>query len=132
MQQHQGPTSPAGQGRSVREFEEQMTALRKENFNLKLRLFFLEESIPVYQQSCNASSDGQEALFKQLIDCKVEAEILRQEVEEKQELLKDAALALTTMDQLTKETEGKNQTLIEQLNLKIHYLEVGCFWQSFL
>lgn len=51
LQTYQGSTSPATQGRSVREFEEQMATLRKENFNLKLRLYFIEESIPGYQQA---------------------------------------------------------------------------------
>lgn len=37
------PSSPATQGRSLREVEEQIAALRKENFNLKLRIYFLEE-----------------------------------------------------------------------------------------
>lgn len=39
-----GIKSPtAMRGRSVKEFEEQLTNLRKENFNLKLRIYFLEE-----------------------------------------------------------------------------------------
>lgn len=32
-------------GRSVKEFEEQLTNLKKENFNLKLRIYFLEEKM---------------------------------------------------------------------------------------
>lgn len=32
-------------GRSVKEFEEQLSSLRKENFNLKLRIYFLEEGM---------------------------------------------------------------------------------------
>lgn len=31
------------EGRSLREFDEKLKSLRKENFNLKLRIFFLEE-----------------------------------------------------------------------------------------
>lgn len=39
-----GIKSPtAMRGRSVKEFEEQVTNLKKENFNLKLRIYFLEE-----------------------------------------------------------------------------------------
>lgn len=39
-----GIKSPtAMRGRSVKEFDEQLTNLRKENFNLKLRIYFLEE-----------------------------------------------------------------------------------------
>lgn len=37
--------SPEGpmRGRSVKEFEETLAALKKENFNLKIRIYFLEE-----------------------------------------------------------------------------------------
>ncbi|WP_323174820.1 centrosomin N-terminal motif 1-containing protein, partial [Natrialba sp. PRR66] len=37
--------SPEGpmRGRSVKEFEEQLASLKKENFNLKIRIYFLEE-----------------------------------------------------------------------------------------
>lgn len=39
-----GIKSPTAiRGRSVKEFEEQLTNLKKENFNLKLRIYFLEE-----------------------------------------------------------------------------------------
>lgn len=39
-----GIRSPTAlRGRSVKEFEEQLSHLRKENFNLKLRIYFLEE-----------------------------------------------------------------------------------------
>ena len=44
-----GLRSPSGpmRGRSVKEFEEQLANLKKENFNLKLRIYFLEESMGV-------------------------------------------------------------------------------------
>lgn len=121
LQQYNGATSPA-QGRSVREFEEQMASLRKENFNLKLRIYFIEESIPGYNQSNN--SEGQETLMKQLIDTKVEMEILRKEIHEKQDLLKEAAQALNQMELIQKDTEVKSQAIIDDLNHKIEYLEM--------
>lgn len=34
-------------GRSVKEYEEQLGGLKKENFNLKLRIYFLEERMGV-------------------------------------------------------------------------------------
>lgn len=61
-----GSTSPQGQGRSIREHDEQLNALRKENFNLKLRIYFMEEK--------NASTnlpDSSESLFKENVDLKV-------------------------------------------------------------
>lgn len=60
-----GSTSP-GQGRSIREHDEQLNALRKENFNLKLRIYFMEEK--------NASTnlpESSETLFKENVDLKV-------------------------------------------------------------
>uniref|UniRef100_A0A1I8NRV6 Centrosomin N-terminal motif 1 domain-containing protein n=1 Tax=Stomoxys calcitrans TaxID=35570 RepID=A0A1I8NRV6_STOCA len=123
QQPFQGSTSPAGQGRSVREFEEQMASLRKENFNLKLRLYFIEESIPGYQQASN-SSEGQETLMKQLIDARVEMEILRKEIQEKQDLLKEAAQAMTQMEKIQKDTEFKYQEMLEELKQKNQYLEM--------
>lgn len=61
-----GNTSP-GQGRSLREYDEKLHVLQKENFHLKLRLFFLEEKLPP-----NGSSKSEdEHLFKQNVDLKV-------------------------------------------------------------
>ncbi|XP_069965359.1 centrosomin isoform X6 [Bactrocera oleae] len=119
--QGHGTTSPPVQGRSVREFEEQMASLRKENFNLKLRLYFLEESVPGYHQ---ANAEGHESLMKQLIETKVEIEILRKELEQKQELLKEAAQAMNHMEEIQKETEMKGQAFIEELKQKIQFLEM--------
>lgn len=61
-----GNISP-GQGRSLREYDEKLHALQKENFQLKLRLFFLEEKTPV---NASGKSD-EENLFKQTVDLKV-------------------------------------------------------------
>lgn len=55
-------------GFCVKEFEEQLQSLKKENFNLKLRIYFLEEknpNIPV----------GAETLYKSNIDLKVSLKI---------------------------------------------------------
>lgn len=122
LQTYQGSTSPAVQGRSVREFEEQMASLRKENFNLKLRLYFIEESIPGYHQISN-TSDGQETLMKQLIDSKVEMEILRKDIKEKQELLQDAARAISHIENVLKETEIKHQEELHDMKQKLDFYE---------
>lgn len=60
-----GSTSP-GQGRSIREHDEQLNALRKENFNLKLRIYFMEE-----KNSASNLPDSSESLFKENVDLKV-------------------------------------------------------------
>lgn len=61
------PSSPAQGVRSLREFEEQMASLRKENFNLKLRIYFLEEKPTL----SNAVEHSGGLLNKQNIDLKV-------------------------------------------------------------
>ncbi|KRF97486.1 uncharacterized protein Dwil_GK10742, isoform B [Drosophila willistoni] len=103
------------QGRSVRELEEQISALRKENFNLKLRIYFLEEGQP----GGKANSPGGDNLSKQLIDSKVEIELLRKTVADKTELLKDAARAISRHEEIQKKSDMESQALIEQLQQHI-------------
>lgn len=59
------PSSPA-QGRSLREFDEQMATLRKENFNLKLRVYFLEE-----KPTSSNTVETNDYIHKMNIDLKV-------------------------------------------------------------
>lgn len=132
-------TSPPAVGRSVREFEEQMAALRKENFNLKLRLYFMGESIQGFNKQqqpvsgngkdggvgvINNMNDGQESLMKKMIDYKVDTEILRKELADKQNILKEAAQAMTQMEKIQKDTEIKYQDKIDELKQRIQYLEM--------
>lgn len=59
------PTMTTGpRGFCVKEYEEKMQSLNKENFNLKLRIYFLEEKNPNIPVSA-------ETLYKQNIDLKV-------------------------------------------------------------
>nr|XP_022914365.1 interaptin isoform X2 [Onthophagus taurus] len=83
-------TSNIGQARSrsVKEFEETLTALRKENFNLKLRIYFLEE-----RMGTNFGMDKENAIKKN-IELKVEVESYKKELAEKQDLLCQAVKAM--------------------------------------
>lgn len=66
-----GNTSP-GQGRSLRDYDEKLHALQKENFNLKLRLFFLEEKSPTTVGGGGSTKNSEDdTLFKQNVDLKV-------------------------------------------------------------
>lgn len=121
MQTFQGPSSASAQGRSVREYEDQMSTLRKENFNLKLRLYFLEES---NLRRASDSTEDKELLKKQMIDSKVELELLRKEVQEKQELLNEAAEALAQMQSRQHDSEANYQDVIDDLKQQIFYYEM--------
>ena len=51
-------------GFCVKDYEDKMNSLKKENFNLKLRIYFLEEKNPNVPE-------GAEMIFKQMVDLKV-------------------------------------------------------------
>lgn len=108
------------QGRSMRELEEQMSTLRKENFNLKLRIYFMEES-----QHGSRGKTTDSTLSKQLIDSKIEIELLRKRVDEKTELLKDAARAISQHEEAQKKSDIESQTMIEEMQQYIYQLEVS-------
>ncbi|XP_070135013.1 centrosomin isoform X3 [Drosophila bipectinata] len=116
-----GSHSPmALQGRSVRELEEQMSTLRKENFNLKLRIYFMEEGQP----GARSNHIG-EPTSKQLIDAKIQVEVLRKTIEEKTELLREAARAITDHEEIQRKAELESQTMIEHLQQQIRGYEAA-------
>ncbi|XP_043499142.1 centrosomin isoform X2 [Polistes fuscatus] len=95
----------AGVGRTMKEYEDQLGALKKENFNLKLRIYFLEERMGI--------TSADEGAIKKNIELKVEVESLRKELAEKQELLSQAAKAFELIEE-QKEVSSRNQTQYEQ------------------
>ncbi|XP_017148185.1 centrosomin isoform X2 [Drosophila miranda] len=114
-------------GRSMRNVEEQMSTLRKENFNLKLRLYFMEESQLGHQRTNNSG----ESLSKQLIETKIEVEVLRKTVEEKTELLKDAARAISMHEEMQRKAETESNALIDELQRHLrHYEETGASFEG--
>ncbi|XP_037763594.1 myomegalin isoform X5 [Chelonia mydas] len=75
---------PVVQTQTLRDFEKHLNDLKKENFSLKLRIYFLEERM---QQKYEAS---REDVYKRNIELKVEVESLKQELQEKQQALDKA------------------------------------------
>ncbi|XP_051906465.1 CDK5 regulatory subunit-associated protein 2 isoform X2 [Hippocampus zosterae] len=90
---------------TMKDYENQITALKKENFNLKLRIYFMEERM---QQKCN---DSTEDIFKTNIELKVELESMKRDMAEKQELLVSASKAL---ESLAGRETGEPQRIREQ------------------
>ncbi|XP_017001029.3 centrosomin isoform X4 [Drosophila takahashii] len=108
------------QGRSVRELEEQMSTLRKENFNLKLRIYFMEEGQPGAR-----ANNSPDSLSKQLIDAKIEIEMLRKTVDEKMELLKDAARAISQHEDMQRKADFDSQRIIDELQDQIRSYQLA-------
>ncbi|KAH0618189.1 hypothetical protein JD844_017188 [Phrynosoma platyrhinos] len=94
--------------------------LKKENFSLKLRIYFLEERI---QQKYEASKED---VYRRNIELKVEVESLKRELQEKQENLDKAWVAVENSHS---QNEGeicqqrKNEHACEILENKIHLLQ---------
>ncbi|XP_056408604.1 CDK5 regulatory subunit-associated protein 2-like [Hyla sarda] len=76
---------------TMKDFEKQITELKKENFNLKLRIYFLEEQV---QRRCDTSNDE---LHRMNIELKVELESLKHDFQEKHNLLVRASKAMESV-----------------------------------
>ncbi|XP_053512119.1 CDK5 regulatory subunit-associated protein 2 isoform X2 [Artibeus jamaicensis] len=77
--------------RNMKDFENQITELKKENFNLKLRIYFLEERM---QQEFDGPT---EHICKTNIELKVEVESLKRELQEREQLLVKASKAVESL-----------------------------------
>ncbi|XP_011347719.1 centrosomin isoform X2 [Ooceraea biroi] len=113
-------SSGMGYGRSMKEYEDQLSSLKKENFNLKLRIFFLEERMGV------SSADKAEFAVKTNIELQIELENLRKQLEKKQELLNQAATAIKLFEEqkeATSRTQEQYQQTLEKEREKVIRLE---------
>ncbi|CAL8306605.1 unnamed protein product [Lota lota] len=106
--------SPPVQMQSLREFEQHLNDLKKENFSLKLRIYFLEERI---QQKYEESSGD---VFKRDIELKVEVESLKKDLEEKQQLLDKT---LSTVESLSNQNEAELQQRLAERQEEISHMQ---------
>lgn len=111
--------------RNMKDFENQITELKKENFNLKLRIYFLEERI---QQEFAGPT---EHIYKTNIELKVEVESLKRELQERDQLLVKASKAVESLaegggseiQRVKEDARKKVQQVEELLTKRIHLLE---------
>uniref|UniRef100_A0A3Q1HFT3 Centrosomin N-terminal motif 1 domain-containing protein n=1 Tax=Anabas testudineus TaxID=64144 RepID=A0A3Q1HFT3_ANATE len=100
--------------RGCRTISQHLNDLKKENFSLKLRIYFLEEKI---QQKFEESSDD---VHKRNIELKVEVESLKKELEEKQQLLDKA---LSTAEILSNHNEAELQRRLAERQEEISHMQ---------
>ncbi|CAL1545410.1 unnamed protein product [Lymnaea stagnalis] len=84
-----GRMSPV-RSRTMKEYDQQISDLKKENFSLKMRIYYMEERM---QQRYG---DGQD-VFKTNIELQVEIENLKRDLIDKQVLVQKAAVAMKTL-----------------------------------
>ncbi|KFP44264.1 CDK5 regulatory subunit-associated protein 2, partial [Chlamydotis macqueenii] len=105
----------------------QITDLKKENFNLKLRIYFLEERM---QQKFDGPT---EEIYKINIELKVEIESLKRDLQEREKLLIKASKAVESLAQggdaeiqrVKEEAQKKMQEMEEILTSRINFLEAN-------
>nr|XP_053635633.1 myomegalin-like [Cherax quadricarinatus] len=108
-----GKVSPL-RGRTMKEYEEQLGNLKKENFSLKLRIYFLEERI-----GQKYDKEDKDELYKTNIELKVETEALKQELYDKQELVRQASTVLSGLEQQFQEQVAQIKDQHEQEKEKL-------------
>ncbi|XP_051985448.1 myomegalin-like isoform X2 [Xyrauchen texanus] len=96
------------QTHTLRQFEQHLNDLKKENFSLKLRIYFLEERI---QQKFEESSDD---VYRTNIELKVELESLKQQLLEK---------TLSTAESQTNHNEAELQEIQQVLQTNTQSLQ---------
>ncbi|KAK7945717.1 hypothetical protein WMY93_001445 [Mugilogobius chulae] len=106
--------APSLQLHTLKEFEQHLNDLKKENFSLKLRIYFLEERI---QQKYEESSED---VYRSNIELKVEVESLKQDLHEKQQLLDKA---LTSAESLTNHNDDALQRRCQERQREIDQMQ---------
>ncbi|GFN73750.1 Cdk5 regulatory subunit associated protein 2, partial [Plakobranchus ocellatus] len=84
-----GRLSPV-RGRTIKEYDKQISDLKKENFSLKIRIFHMEERM---QQRYG---DGQD-VYKTNVELQVQVEKLKKDIADKQDLIQKAGVAMETL-----------------------------------
>ncbi|XP_060550852.1 LOW QUALITY PROTEIN: CDK5 regulatory subunit-associated protein 2 [Pantherophis guttatus] len=118
-------TVSPSRARTMKDFENQITELRKENFNLKLRIYFLEDRI---QQKFDGPHDD---VYRINIELKVELESVKRELQQREQLLRKASKAVESLAQggdaeiqrLKEDAEKKVQEVEASLTSRIRLLE---------
>ncbi|XP_030752474.1 centrosomin-like isoform X3 [Sitophilus oryzae] len=111
------PTGPM-RGRTVKEFEEQLTTLKKENFNLKLRIYFLEEKM-----GTNFTLD-KDNIVKKNIELQVEIANLQKDVKEKHDLFSQAVKALELEEEEYRKYKQRKEDQLVMLQQEVEELRL--------
>lgn len=91
--------------------ESELASLQKENFNLKLKLYYLEERVAQLREGVDSSDD--EALHEELLQQRILVEEKMQELEERNMLLVKARNAIEALQadlELARAQGGRNES----------------------
>ncbi|XP_026639706.1 myomegalin isoform X9 [Microtus ochrogaster] len=116
---------PLVQTQALRDFEKHLNDLKKENFSLKLRIYFLEERM---QQKYEAS---REDVYKRNIELKIEVESLKRELRDRKQHLEKTRADVEDLNSLNEaelrrqveERQQETEHVYELLENKIQLLQ---------
>ncbi|XP_032303904.1 CDK5 regulatory subunit-associated protein 2 isoform X1 [Coturnix japonica] len=100
--------------RTMKDYENQISDLKKENFNLKLRIYFLEMQM---QQKFDGPTED---MYKINIELKVEIESLKRDLQEREKLLIKASKAV---ESLAQGGDAEIQRVKEEAQKKLQEME---------
>jgi hypothetical protein len=106
----------------VRRTEKTIDALKKENFNLRLKLHFLEQQQGAALGSTSKAYENQS--IENDLDLQFENETLRGKLEENQRLLKESLNVIEMLEMHINEQDVRFNARIEEQNRKIEILMV--------
>lgn len=109
----------SSQGYSVRRSEEALSTLQKENFNLKLKVYFLENKLGITQPS-----EITNVCDKEYIDLFIENDTLKSELNDKKDIMKNALDAIEMLEDQKILQEKKSNAIIKEQTRKIDALKV--------
>ncbi|KAF2364484.1 Centrosomin N-terminal motif 1 [Trinorchestia longiramus] len=108
-----GEADMRSSGLTMKEYDQHLARLNKENFALKLRVYFLEEKQGL-------SAQGTPALNKANIELKVENESLKRQLYDKQQLVSQASSAIA---QLEEDYKQQMQEVLQEKDRTVQHLQ---------
>jgi len=105
-------------GKTMRDYDESFKEMKKENFNLKLRIFFLEERMGL------GKKNTADELVATNLDLKVQLESCRQDLSEKVALVAEASQALENLEKQMAAQEAKHKEQLKMLEDKMSEMDL--------
>jgi len=114
-------STAGGSGFLVKQSEETIKNLRKENFNLKLKMYLVESN----KSRPSTAPEGDHCTDKEIIELLQENEKMRLEIQEKLNLLKSALEVIKSLeDQKLKSDARCRDLMLEQQFQEFHSITV--------
>lgn len=110
-----------GAGFCVRQSEEILRSLEKDNFNLRLKIYLLE-----CKNGTKLPDEASNVCDKEFMDLFLENEALKNELNEKKEIMSNALAVIEMLEKQKEEEKIKSQQAIEENLKRIEALKVAC------